>query len=77
VHDQCSDIPDVDQVVVPRVGDVCQSPLLQTRFATTRMEAGESINTDQEKCRLEPLSQTPTGSGGGWASTGFDEWLTQ
>ena len=55
VHDQCSDIPDVDQVVVPGVGEVCQSPLLQTRFATPRMVAGESINTDQEKCQLEPL----------------------
>jgi hypothetical protein len=58
VHDQCSDIPDVDQVVVPGVGEVCQSPLLQTRFATPRMEAGESIATDQEKCQLEPLSQS-------------------
>lgn len=55
VHDQCSDIPDVEQVVVPGVGEVCQSPVLQTRFATPRMEAGESINTDQEKCRLRPL----------------------
>jgi hypothetical protein len=27
VHDQCSDIPDVDEVVVPGVGEVCQSPL--------------------------------------------------
>jgi Tannase-like family of unknown function (DUF6351) len=58
VHDQCSDIPDVDQVVVPGVGEVCQSPLLQTRFATPRMEAGESIATDQEKCQLMPMSQS-------------------
>lgn len=55
VHDQCSDIPDVDQVDLPGVGEVCQSPVFQTRFATPRMEAGESINTDQEKCRLKPL----------------------
>jgi hypothetical protein len=55
VHDQCSDIPDVDQIDLPGVGEVCQSPVLQTRFATPRMEAGESINTDQEKCRLKPL----------------------
>jgi len=55
VHDQCSDIPDVDRVDLPGVGEVCQSPVLQTRFATPRMEAGESINTDQEKCRLKPL----------------------
>lgn len=58
VHDQCSDIPDVDQVVVPGVGEVCQSPLAQTRFATPRMEAGESIATDQEKCQLKPLNQS-------------------
>jgi hypothetical protein len=58
VHDQCSDIPDVDQVVVPGVGEVCQSPVLQTRFATPRMVAGESINTDQEKCQLKPLRQS-------------------
>jgi hypothetical protein len=55
VHDQCSDIPDVDQITVPGVGEVCQSPVLQTRFATPRMVAGESINTDQEKCQLGPL----------------------
>ena len=58
VHDQCSDIPDVDQVVVPGVGEVCQSPLLQTRFATPRMIAGESVATDQEKCQLQPLNQS-------------------
>jgi hypothetical protein len=58
VHDRCSDIPDVDQVVVPGVGEVCQSPLLQTRFATPRMVAGESIATDQEKCQLKPLRES-------------------
>ena len=58
VHDQCSDIPDVDQVVVPGVGEVCQSPLLQTRFATPRMVAGESVATDQEKCQLKPLRES-------------------
>jgi hypothetical protein len=55
VHDQCSNIPDVDQVVVPGGGEVCQSPVLQTRFATPRMVAGESINTEQEKCQLKAL----------------------
>jgi hypothetical protein len=55
VHDQCSDIPDVEEVVVPGVGEVCQSPAVQTRFATPRMVAGESIATDQEKCHLKPL----------------------
>ena len=58
VHDQCSDIPDVEQVSVPGIGPVCESPLLETRFATPRMEAGEGIATDQEKCQLEPLRQS-------------------
>ena len=58
VHDQCSDVPGVDQMSVPGVGPVCELPLLQTKFATPRMEAGESIATDQEKCRLQPLRQS-------------------
>ena len=41
------------------------------------MEAGESIATDQEKCQLEPLGPAPAGSGGGWTSPSFDEWLSQ
>jgi hypothetical protein len=74
VHDQCSDIPDVEQVVVPGVGEVCQSPVLQTRFATPRMVAGESINTDQEKCQLKPLRASDyypvTFSDAEWAELG-------
>ncbi len=58
VHDMCSDIPDVDQVNVPGVGEVCQNAALQTRFATPRMVAGEGIATDQEKCQLKPLRQS-------------------
>jgi hypothetical protein len=58
VHDQCSDVPGVDQVSLPGAGPVCQLPLAQTRFATPRMVAGESIATDVEKCRLVPLSQS-------------------
>ena len=55
VHDQCSDIPDLDLVSVPGVGPVCELPLAQTRFSTPRVEAGESIATDQQKCQLKPL----------------------
>jgi hypothetical protein len=58
VHDECSDIPNLDQVVVPGVGEVCQSPVLQTRFATPRMVAGQSIATDLAKCQLKPLSES-------------------
>jgi hypothetical protein len=57
IHDQCSDVPGLDQVNIPGVGEVCQLPLAQTKFATPRMEAGESIATDVEKCRLTPLRQ--------------------
>jgi Tannase-like family of unknown function (DUF6351) len=57
VHDQCSDIPDINEVNVPGVGEVCESPLAQTKFATPRMEAGESIATDIEKCQLKPLRE--------------------
>jgi hypothetical protein len=58
VHDQCSDIPGIDQVNVPGVGEVCELPLAQTRFATPRMVAGESVATDIEKCQLVPLRQS-------------------
>jgi hypothetical protein len=58
VHDQCSDIPGVERASVPGVGEVCELPLAETRFATPRMEAGEGIATDIEKCRLRPLSQS-------------------
>jgi hypothetical protein len=58
VHDQCSDVPDVDQVNLPGVGAVCELPLAQTKFATPAMEAGESIATDVEKCQLVPLRQS-------------------
>jgi hypothetical protein len=57
VHDQCSDIPGLDQVNLPGFGEACQLPLAQTRFATPRVEAGESIATDVEKCQLKPLRQ--------------------
>jgi hypothetical protein len=56
VHDECSNVPDVDQVIVPGVGEVCQNTTLQTRFATPRMMAGEGLATDQEKCQLKPLN---------------------
>ena len=58
VHDQCSDVTDVDQVNLPGVGEVCELPLVQTKFATPAMEAGESIATDVEKCQLVPLRQS-------------------
>ncbi len=58
VHDRCSDVPDLDQVNVPGVGEVCELPAAQTKFATPYMEAGEGIATDIERCQLKPLRQS-------------------
>jgi hypothetical protein len=55
VHDQCSNIPGVDQVNLPGVGEVCQNQDLQTRFATPAMVAGEGVATDTNRCQLKPL----------------------
>jgi Tannase-like family of unknown function (DUF6351) len=57
VHDQCSDIPDLEQVNVPGVGPVCELDAVQTKFSTPAMVAGESIATDINSCRLKPLTQ--------------------
>src|SRR3954451_81074 len=57
VHDQCSDIPGVDQVDVPGVGEVCEQPQLQTRYSTPAMVAGEDVRTDILRCQLVPLSR--------------------
>jgi hypothetical protein len=54
-HDKCSNVEAVQEVSVPGVGPVCQLPLAQTRFATPRVVAGESITTDSQECRLKRL----------------------
>jgi Tannase-like family of unknown function (DUF6351) len=51
VRDQCSD--GLGQVVP---GQVCQAVV--QAYATPRMVAGESIATDVNKCRLEPLTRS-------------------
>jgi hypothetical protein len=58
VHDQCSNIPGIDQVTLPGVGPVCEQPLAQTKFGTPEIVAGEGIATDIERCRLKPLTQS-------------------
>jgi hypothetical protein len=61
-HDRC--VPSeaaeelVREVEVPGVGKVCESPIVETRFATTRVAAGESITTDNMECQLKPLRQS-------------------
>jgi hypothetical protein len=57
VHDQCSSVSGLEQVAVPGVGPVCELPAVQTKFGTPRMQAGEGLATDIEKCQLKPLRQ--------------------
>ena len=57
VHDQCSDIPGVEQVTLPDGTPVCENKDVQTRYATPAMVVGEDIRTDVEKCKLEKLRQ--------------------
>jgi len=58
VHDRCSSIPGVDRVSLPGVGPVCRLDQAQTRYGTPATVAGESIATDQNRCRLEPLRRS-------------------
>jgi Tannase-like family of unknown function (DUF6351) len=58
VHDKCSNVEVVEEVSVPGIGPVCELPLAQTRFATPRVVAGESITTDNQECQLKPLAQS-------------------
>lgn len=58
VHDKCSNVEVVEEASVPGVGPVCQLPLAETRFATPRVVAGESITTDNQECQLKPLTQS-------------------
>jgi hypothetical protein len=58
VHDKCSNVEVVQEVSVPGIGPVCQLPLAQTRFATPRVVAGESITTDNQECQLKALVQS-------------------
>ncbi len=63
VHDRCQveeveGVKEVEETSVPGIGPVCQQPLVQSRFGTPRMVAGEGVSTDQEKCQLKPLTQS-------------------
>jgi hypothetical protein len=58
VHDKCSNVEVVEEASVPGIGPVCQLPLAQTRFATPRVVAGESIATDVQECQLKALAQS-------------------
>jgi hypothetical protein len=61
-HDRC--VPSeaaegyVQEVELPGVGKVCQSPVVETRFSTPRVVAGEAITTDTQECQLKPLRRS-------------------
>jgi hypothetical protein len=58
-HDRCTPQEAaeelVEEVELPGVGKVCQSPTVETKFATARVVAGEAISTDNMECQLKPL----------------------
>ncbi|HKP90370.1 MAG TPA: DUF6351 family protein [Thermoleophilaceae bacterium] len=58
IQDRCSQIPGVEAVDVPGLGQVCKQEQVQTRYATPAMVAGEGIRTDTNKCRLKRLLRT-------------------
>ncbi len=62
VHDRCTPAEAaeeyVQEVELPGVGKVCQSPLVETRFATPRVVAGEPITTDNQECQTKPLRRS-------------------
>jgi hypothetical protein len=58
IQDRCTNVPGVDQVEVPGVGQVCTLDQAQTRYATPAMVAGEGVATDTNRCVLKPLVRT-------------------
>jgi hypothetical protein len=66
VGDRCTSIEAVEEYVqeveLPGIGKVCQSPLVETRFATPRIVAGEAITTDNQECQTKPLQRSSYGS---------------
>jgi hypothetical protein len=62
VHDRCDSTEATEELVekveIPGVGQVCNAPLVETKFSTTRVVAGESISTDNMECQLKPLRRS-------------------
>ena len=58
LQDRCSQVPGVEQVDVPGVGQVCRLKDVEARYGTPRTVAGEGIETDNNKCTLKPLRRT-------------------
>jgi len=83
VNDQCSQIPGVERIAVPGHRPVCKLKAAQTRYGTPATVAGESIATDQNRCRLKPLRRSDyhvSFTGPQWAAlrqafpTGVCDW---
>ena len=53
IVDRCSQIPGVEQVAVPGVGQVCKLQHVEARYATPRIVAGEGVETDNNKCTVK------------------------
>jgi hypothetical protein len=58
IQDRCSQVPGVEQVVAPGIGQVCELEAAQTRYGTPATAAGEPITTDQNQCELKPHRRT-------------------
>lgn len=58
IQDRCSQIPGVEQVVVPGQGQVCKLRDVESRYGTPAMVAGEGVETDINRCLLKPLRRT-------------------
>jgi len=54
IQDRCSQIPGVEQVSVPGIGQVCKQQHVESRYGTPATVAGESVATDTNKCTLRP-----------------------
>ena len=61
VHDRCTTKEVGEELVeLVEVGGekLCQSPTFETKFATTRIVAGEPLTADNMECVLEPLEKS-------------------
>jgi hypothetical protein len=58
VQDRCSQVPGVEQVALPGVGQVCRLQHVESRYGTPRTVAGEGVETDLNKCALRPLRRS-------------------
>jgi hypothetical protein len=61
IHDRCTtnEVGEgLVEIVEVKGEKVCQSPTYETKFATTRIVAGESLAADNMECQLKPLEKS-------------------